>query len=502
MIRTVHLLLLLLLLFFSVQLAASDLGNRLRLLFPGEEPAVVSEREFLGKQLENIFRQLKYQDRLERRSVKKQVDRITDRFKQQVFRTYDPAAELTDAFRSGRYNDATASVLVSLTLEKFNIPHEGYVDHWESYLLVDPQGKRLIVRNPAARPHDPEAERSFRREYLSLVRTMVDQDLTALTPAEADSVFYQYYYRPNHRLTFLQLSAYEQFRLAQSAYIMADYRATARHISTALLRDSRMAFMVLDQAAKVQASSLKRPNEADYARRLFVGWRGDPDNRYYAAALLRHFDERQQALLSADRPGAADTLITVYLANSPQGATEWQNEVRTLQQLRLLAYHQEKNEIDRALELAEELYAGNPESQQYRNYIAELTLVYLRDTYSDPEELLRQVERKVGRYPFIKEHDRYADIILRQQALRVRDRFAATEIVEALGALAEFRQLLVTVPGGLDRKLWTLTAFVAASNYYFAEREYVPARAYIEEALLHDPTNDFLLHQQDLLSRY
>ncbi|MCP9237191.1 hypothetical protein [Lewinella sp. JB7] len=487
---------------FCFRVGASDLGHRLRLLFPGEEPTAVSERTYLTKQLENVFRQLRYRDRVDRRSIKRQAKQILERYEKQVFRTYDPAAELSDAFRSGRYNDATAAVLLALTLEEFNIAYESYVDHWESYLVLDPAGKRLLLRNPAAQPHEPEAERAFRREYLTLVRSMLDQDLTALSPAQADSVFYQYYYRPNQRLNFVQLSAYEQFRLAQSAYAAADYAATSRHVATALEREARLAFVVLDEAAKVQLSSLQRPDEAAYLRRMFSVWRAEPSNRYVAATLLRHFDGGQEALLAEDRPTEAASLLTRYLTESPASATAWRTELQLLQRLRLLGYYQGKGALKEARQLAEILHAEDPTDQRYQDYVAELVLVDLRNSYPDAEELVAQTEQAAEQYPFLRSHDRYADVILRRHAIRVRDYFARLDAPGGLSALAEFRKVLAEVPGGLDRRLWTLTAFVAASNYYFAEEDYAPARAYIEEALSHDPANDFLLHQQDLLSRY
>ncbi len=84
----------------------------------------------------------------------------------------------------------------------------------------------------------------------------------------------------------------------------------------------------------------------------------------------------------------------------------------------------------------------------------------------------------------------------------MRDLFAVERVNDALDALGNFRRQLSAIPNGNDRRLWTLTAFVAASNYYFQREDYAPARAYVAEALRHDPNNDYLLHQRDLLARY
>ncbi len=493
---------LLILLLWSLSLRADDLSGRLRLLYPGNEPAAVDERGFLEKKLENLFRQLRYTDKLDRKSLKNQVARIEERLRSDVLLHYDPAAELTDAFRNGTYNDATATLLYALTFEAFHLPHEGHVDHWESYLVVDPLGKHLTVRNPSAREHTPGAELTYRREYLSLVRNTLDEDLTALSPAEADAVFYTYYYRPEQRLTFQQLSAYEQYRLAQSAYATAAYDRADRLLANARVQESRPAFTLLERAGKIQLTSLERPDVEGYVSELFELWREAPGNRYFPAALLQHFDERQGILLTEGRPDDARALLTRYASRCPGGQAAWTDQLQLLQSLRLLAYYQEKGQAVQALHLAEALLAGDPDNQDFQGYVAELTLVGLRHTYTDPAELVREAEQAGRRYPFLLHHDRYADILLRESALSVRDRFAALDEPAALEALRNFREQLTAIPNGHDRPLWTLTAFVAASNYYFAEEDYAPAQGYIEEALKHDPANDFLLHQQDLLTRY
>ncbi len=493
---------LLLLLLFSLSLRADDLNGRLCLLYPGNEPAVVDARGFLEKKLENLFRQLRYTDKLERKSLRRQVRGIEDRLQRDVLRHYDPAAELGDAFRNGTYNDATATLLYALTFEAFNLPHEGYVDHWESYLLVDPQDKRIAVRNPSARPHTPEAELTYRREYLALVRSTLDEELTALSPAEADAVFFSYYYRPGQRLTFRQLSAYEQYRRAQSAYATADYARADALLARAHQQESRPAFTLLERAGQIQLSALERPDVEGYVTELFALWREAPDNRYFPAALLQHFDERQGILLAQQRTEDARALLTRYLERSPAGQAAWAEKLTLLQSLRFLARYQERGETAQALHLAEALLTGAPDNPEFQNYVAELTLVTLRRTYPDPDTLVAEAEQAAERYPFLLRHERYADVFLRQAALRVRDRFSDREEAAALAALVTFREQLAAIPNGYDRTLWTLTAFVAASNYYFAEEDYPAARAYIEEALRHDPTNDFLLHQQDLLRRY
>ncbi len=499
MVRT---LLLSLALLLTLRLNADTLDGRLRLLFPGEEAGTVTDRQYFEKGLENIFRQLRYTDRADRKNTRKRLALIRGRFTRQVFRQYDPSATLTDGFRHGTYNDATASVLLALALEEFSIPYESYVDHWECYLVADPAQSHTALRHPGARPHDPEAELRYRREYVNLVRQTIGEDLGELSPEAADSVFYRYYYRPGRSLNFLQLSAYQQLRLAQTAYANGHFAEVGETLREASLRENRRAFLVLARAGELQLSSLEQPEVEGYVTSLFEFWQEEPGNDYLAAALLRHFDTRQQVFLAADDPDGARRFLKDYLRRAPDGLEKWAGELQVLQQLRLLNYYQQKGQIAAALHLAEALQRSEPGNQRYQEYFAELMLVELRRSYDDPAELARRAREAAKQFPFLKAHDRYTDIMLRQRALLIRDLFAAGRETEGLTQIHDFRTLLTDTGNGNDRPLWTLTAFVAASNYYFAKKDYAPARAYIEEALRYDPANDFLLHQQDLLSRY
>lgn len=493
---------LLLLLGLSATTRATDLRSQLLLLYPGEEAAAVETRAYLTDKLENVFRQLRYTDRVTRKSTERQVMMITDRLYQGTLRNYATEAALSDAFTDGTYNDATATQLLALTLEHFGIPYVGYVDHWESHLVVSLPSATLTLRHPTARAHAPEADRSYRREYLSLLRNALELPLSELSPAEADSIFYRYYYRPTQRLDFRQLAAYGQYRRAERAYRAGDFIATRNHLTTALSEDWQPAFYLLARAATLQESALQPVAIDSYISELFGLWKEQPTNAYLPAALLQYFDTRQQQLLASDELDAAMRLPETFGARAPAGSADWRAELRVLQQLRLLNYYQQQGKNVLALQIAEALLERAPEKVTYQHYVAELTLVDLRRRYPDPGELLQQTIEAARQRPWLRGYDRYADIVLREAALTVRDAFAGGRVEDATRALTAFREKLTAYPNGHDRTLWTLTAFIAASNYYFAGNDYVAARAYLEEALSHDPANAFLLHQQDLLARY
>lgn len=497
-----RILILALILFVAAGLRADELSIRLRLLIPGDDPATVNERQFLYQRIDGMLRYLKEEDKIAKKSLNKQVARIQDRLEKSFLRTYRAEADLAAAFRTGAYNDATAAVLTALTFEHFNIDYDGYVDHWESYLIADPDGKAIEIRHPASAKREDKAERAFRREYLSLIRATLEEDLPSLTADEADEFFYRYHYEPERRLSFGQLSAYLLFRRAMVAFGNRDYAACTAIVNEGLRREERPAFLVLRRAAELQIAAINRPEMEGEVDEFFQQWHENPDNRYLPAALLQHFDREQQLLLAREEEHDAQILLTAYLDRAPDGQNEWGESLRQLQDLRLLTHYHKQGRLDLAKRMAEHLYRQEPENETVRFILGELIIDGLRNTNAKGQEFQQRVENAAADYPFIQRQDRFADLLLREKAWQVRDLFATDRVGEATAALKKFRETLINIPIGRERSLWTMTVFAAAADYHFRMGEYPLARKYVDEGLEYGPEDQFLLHRKDVLANY
>ncbi|MGB3802213.1 MAG: hypothetical protein WA952_20495 [Lewinella sp.] len=493
------------LLFFmllTLSLRAERLEDRLRMLMPGAGPEVTQNRRLVESRLEEVLRRFRREDQLSSLPLADKLTRISTRLQAEFLQEFRPDAELIDAVRDGIYSDATATILFALSLEHFNVAHELYVDHWETYLLVDPSGYRQAVRHPRATEHDESTETTFRRQYLSLIRSTVSPELPSLSERQSDSVFYRYYYHPDQRLTMRQLSGFQQLRLAQRAYSQGNYADSRAHLDQARLLDDRPALDVFARATELQImafSALRTDLQAD---RLFKEWQQNPDDSYYPTLLLQTFDRQQRAILAADRLEDLSPLTRSFTRQAPKGHEEWADRLETIREIRLMQHYIDQGKVVPALELAEQLLSGDTQNPHYQAYVAELSLHEIQRHHADPKEQVRRAKTAVRKHPFVDTNARYADIILRESALTVRDHFAGDREADGLRELNYFRAQLERLPQANDRGLWTLTAFVAASNFYFAAEDYPAARRYVEEALSHHPTSEFLIHQLDLLGRY
>lgn len=492
---------LLLILLAASSLRADALASRLRLLLPGEEAATVNERQFLYQRISTLFRELEDQ-KIGRKSAKKQIGKIQDHLERKYLRSYFEDAELADAFRLARYNDATAAVLNALALEHFGVDYYAVVDHWEAYLLADPQGKSVIIKHPDSRKRKEGDEAAFKASFVELVRATVAEDLSVRNQDEIEVAFKQYYYEPKKILSFGQLSAYALFRRAQAAYGAKNYEEAIALSRKASGRENRSAFLVLLKAAELQQVAIARPDQTGDIGEFYQQWTDNPGNQYLPAAILNHFDEQQQLLLAQDRPDLARKLLDDYAAKAPAGSAKWEQELIQLQRLRLLNHFFSQGRLDLAKAEAEALHADNPADETFRYVLGEIIIGNLRRTAARGESFQREVQAAADRYPFVRSQDRFADLLLRELAWKVRDLYAVDREAEASTALNKFRTALVDIPIGRERSLWTLTAFYSASDFYFRQKNFNRARSFVEEALGYSPDDHFLLHQQDLLSRY
>lgn len=486
---------------FSASLQADELSNRLRLLLPGDDAPTVNERQFLYQRVSQLYQELEG-DKVARKSIKKKISRIESRLERHYLRDYSTQATLADAFRSGKYNDATASVLTALAYEYFEVDYHGFVDHWEVGLMADPDLNKKEIFSPSHEKHEDKAETAFRRDYLDLVRATLVDDLPNLSANNIDKLFFRYYYEPGKKLSFGQLSALLLYRRAQAAYRAKQYPATIELLEQALQKEERPAFLVLRKAAEIQQKAIEQPEVEGDIKTLFKQWSERPDNQYLPAAILQHFDEKQRLLLAENRLGDAADLLGSYLNQAPGGKEAWAQDLRDLQQYRLLRHHFTNGRMDLAQRLAESLFAQTPEDEAIKYVLGELVIDELRRSRSTGTEFTAAVEAAASRYPFIRKQDRFADLLLRELAWKVRDHFEADDLHGGTNALNRFRQALLDIPIGEKRSLWTLTSFIAASNYYFRMEDYQVARDYVAEGLKYNPEDPYLLHRRDLLVKY
>lgn len=497
-----RLLLILILAFGSGCLFAGDLYEQLRHLVPGESIERVNERQYLYQQVTSLFEKLEAEQKVHRKNKKKRIKRIQAYLAEHLLLTYDPAAALGDIFRSKRFNDASAAMLLKLCMEAYEVETEVYVDHWRAYSIADPEKRKVEIYFGKKEALKKSERSAFQADYLAAIRATIFPDLPVAEEKEEEATFISHYYPADKPLSATQLAAYDLYLRASAAYGNDQYREAIRLTEEGLKLEDRAPILLVQRAAETQLKSMEEPQIAGNLKTLFQQWNKEPDNQYLKSAILQHFDEEQRAVLTSGKPEATETLLSAYYNRTPTDQPEWKSELRRLQQFRLLSHYHKEGKLEASREIAKELYLENPDSSRMQYLLGEILVGQLRIGSSTGAGFQKRMEVAKAEFPFLESHPRFIDLYLREQAIKIRDLYADERVDLARPALDQFRNTISKLSIGESRNLWTLTAFAAASYYHFCIADYHGAVEYIEEALRYAPDDQYLLHRLSVLQSY
>ncbi|OAV45441.1 hypothetical protein [Lewinella sp. 4G2] len=481
---------------------AQSLPTSLRSLVPGETPAAANERQYLYAEFRDLYQDLRKEEKLDRRSTKKKIKKMRSYLEDEVFRHYDAKATLTDVFRSGSYNDATAASVMALALNEFEVDYDLYVDHFYVRLETDPDGKDIDVNYYVEEDITSEAKESFRSNYLILLGETLLPDLKERSPQDPFATFKEYYYNPSQALSLKQLGAYLQLRYAQVAYGEENFARSQSLLELAEGNDSRAAFLVFEKAVELASQPPPLQYESGSLDEMFAVWQANPDHATAPPAILRHFDEQQRIILATTDPGKTRNLLADYLERAPDGQTEWTSQMMQLQGLRMMEHYIAVGDLRAARLEAAELYQGFPEVSSYKQMLSNLIIAEVNKESLSGQAFKQRLLQLSGTYPFLLNSGQFANEGLREQALTIRDLYAGDRPDLALPAVEDFRRSVGRLSVNKIRSIWTLTAFYAASDYHFRIADYPGALRFIDEALSYAPNDPFLNHRRSVLVKY
>lgn len=479
----------------------APLARRLATLVPDEAESRQTERRYLENQFNRLIEQLEAQ-RIRGRSAKKRIRAITTLVRGKLAQTPRPDADLTDLFRLGNYNDATLGLTYALLLEAFDLPWRAAVDHWQLYLVTDPAGKRQQFLNRAD-PPSRARRRGYRADYVELLNLTVLPGRRPRSAAGLDSLYFQYHYRPGELLDFRQLAAYWHYERALRAFYHRNYQLTIRRLGAAKQLERRPAFATLEQATYLQLANLEENGGQANLFYLFELWQKDRDNTYIPATLLTAFIRRTDDLIRRAAPdfGPGEQLYN-YLYARGQDRPAWRYDLRQLYYLQKTRFAARWGRYDQVKNNVDSLYQMEPDNPIFRELAGELSLWTLRSTRARGEELRNELDEITHRYPFVRQYGGLNDLVLADLAREVRGYYEADQGYAGDSGLLRFRQQMAASHPGPRRRLWVMTAYLAASNYYFRLGDYRQALRLVEEGLNHSPDDDYLLHRAEVLRRY
>lgn len=503
-----HLLLLLLVIWlpvfsyaFPIQYStATSLDQKLEILLPDESESRQTERQYVKNQLEKFIDQLRA-ERIEKKSVKKKIKLITEAVTGRFLREESAKANIPDFFRKGIYSDATLTLVYAILMETFEVPWLAMVDHWDVFLLADPTGRQQKLAGIGVE-HTRALERGYRADYVNLLNLTLLPGQRPTSTEAVDSLYYTYHYAAKELLNFKQLAAYWHYERALRAYYFRDYLLTIRRLGLAQSLEKRLAFSALEQATYLQLANLAEEDGKQALFYLFELWAKDTENEYIPSALLTSFIKQTDDLIENGSDFGKGEQLYTFLISRGEDYPQWSADLRELYYLQKTRFAARQGQYGQVKVFVDSLYQMEPDNPTFRALAAEMSIWTLRSTNATGSQLKGELEDIMERYPFVRKTKGINDLLLADLAKEIRGHYEADQAYEGDNLLLQFRTKLAGSNPGKRRSMWVLTAYLAASNYYFRQREYIHALQLIEEGLRYSPEDDYLLHRQEVLSRY
>ena len=502
MLSPVRLLILLVFLCCVQPLTADRLHDRLQLVLPGGDNESENDRRFVERMVRQLITELE-SDKIVGKPYHKQLAWIRQRLDGGYFHNYDLNADLGDLFNQQKYNDVTATIAYALLLEHFNIPHITIIDHWEAQLIADPNGRSIVLRSPMGQSNSNSRQLAFRQDYVALLNLTVLPAQRPVGQSAMDSLFRRFHYSPTQPLEFDQLAAYYHYQNGLLAYELGDYPTVIQSVNLARQLDDRPILAVLEQAAYLQLARIEEEEDATAALYyLFELWHKDPSNEYLPYALLSYYTEASEEAIEIGHGFEGAEQLYLYLHSRGRNFPSWQMQLKELYFFQRSRYEDKKKRDDLVMQYMDSLYRLRPSESFYQQALSSLNIRLIRAQGLEGVALSQRIDATVNRYPFMANEPVLSDLLLGDLAKKIRAHFVAAEPFAGEQLLVEMRRSLANMSESPQRSIWVLEAYLAASYYYFLQAQYDRSRALINEALSYAPTNDYLLHRQELLVNY
>ncbi len=477
---------------------AGQLAEKLALVLPGNSQAVLSARLYAETELKGMIVDLR-KDKVGRRSLRKSAQRLERYVLNRFLRRHDGFASFEQLFKDKTYSQATAVALYAILAEEFGYTYAIRSDLWSLSILLDPMGESITLAIPLPKGNATVSKQAFQQNYLDLLRAsgLLSEQEWQRSP---DDIFARYYYGETDKMTFRQLAGYLQYLEALGQYRLQRHDLALWHIEQAQLLYNRPVHAVLRRAILFQLAVHQNNTTREGLYYLFLLWEEKPDLDLRNDIVQRYINVADDYLLKQKKEVSFDSLHQ-YFQRKSLAHPDLAKQLREIYFLKKAAFHASQSRTTALLDDMDSLYQYRPTDPDVQHILATLLVWSLRGQ-RDWKIGLPSVTTYAKRFPFLSERPEFKDLDLFYRAEQIRYFYDADDPVQGLPHLQAFETLLLRYGPTPRHKLWILTAYLGASNYYFRLTDYANARYFLDRAYLLSPDDPYLQHRRLLLLNY
>lgn len=450
--------------------------------------------------IEETFRSLEA-DNIRRKPTRKILLQLEETLRLLYFKQYESNASFESLFKTGAYNDATASALYALFLGNFGLSYDILIEPRRIYPSVRDGSEQVALRTFDQSESGEKADERYMQEYLRFLVEMKLLNALELKTGSTKTLFYRYYLPKQERIRLLQLVGVLHYQQGLALYRRNNYQKALVELEEARRLYPAPRHDYARYACLYQLSAVASLDRMETLDPLFVLCRDYP-TREVQQKILDYFSELATRAVAG--PSAMENLTRYYdlfLQRLPAGK-EPSRQIKKIYFLCKAQYHaRQGNQSERVAACMDTIFRLDPaDTTAQRFFASAIQQVLTRER--DHLKGLPLLQSYKQRYPFLQTYPYVCDMELCYRADRIRELFDVQNETDGLTELNEFERLLGNFGKTPRRDSWVTTAYQSAAYFYFRKQNYAEARSMFGRALKFAPNDAFLQHQQELMERY
>lgn len=468
-------------------------------LFATVNPAITeTDIKLYESMLVTFYKRLEKKG-IHKKNTIKELTLIHEQAHQYFFKTYENYASLEQTFKEGVYNCLTATAILALTLDHFNIQYQIQEERNHIYLLVEDEGKSIVVEGTNPKNGVYEMNKA------ALIAEWTELDIISERELEEKSVeqlYEEYSKKQELKISYREIAGNLYFNEAIVYYEAGQFKEANEMMDKGhFLHPNRTA--IFSQMAIISNLEIA----IDVQR---------PSSLKPLLDFLKHDDYRAAAV--QDILGLLNFAATKFLTNENKPEQYFQlfnylkSQIKGTDEAALLAIEKvhyanmafamaTKDDFEKMLFYLDSAYHLDRSAIRTQAMIADAIIQKAAKTsLADLDNLLTGFQKK---YSFLADFNDYGQALVYGKAGVVADFFKKEDAENGFVAFAVFEKKYKEKPLNEEMNRAVISAaYGAVHSFYVRKGDYQTAKIWLEKGLVLAPNSSDLVRKKITLNEF
>lgn len=385
---------------YEYEVVTDSAPSNLEIFLAGQVGANEIKFNNVQQTLNEFFEKLREEEVHELSAVKK-IKEIHKAIHATFLKKYEAISDFNRIFELGEYNCLSATALLALTLEEFDIPYNIQELPTHVYIIAYPSTKGITVEMTAPKEGYYVPGRRDISKAVDILREYKLVDASEIKEKGDRAIYNEYYYK-DQTINLRELAGLQYFNQTIIEYEESAYEKALNSISKSeylypsdktILFKVEVLSVLLDDAKFNNMKSVRymkeyaNLTEVDHNKIIYE----------YARAL-------QVQLIEHGKRKFIDSSYHYLSTNLKDSILR--EKISEIYFVGMAEYYSNAYNLKKQLEYIEKAHEINPENVTTQLHLTRSIIRVLHDKY-EPEELVVQMDSFANKYPFLKNHNFY-----------------------------------------------------------------------------------------------